>query len=91
VRGGYRIWDTSTSAPSRWALLAPWAIGFAVYQLINPGQVSWWRKMWTHVQAWLHFTPQSRMSASVISFVVAALTTLALDAATRGRTVEVPA
>ena len=36
--------------------------------------------MWGHVAAWLHFTPQTWMSASLLSFVVAALATLVLGA-----------
>src|SRR6202035_1179261 len=34
-----RHWDLSAAAPSRWAMLLPWAAGFVVYQLINPGYV----------------------------------------------------
>src|SRR5215475_13399578 len=73
-------WDTSATAPSRWSLLVPWAVGFIAYQLINPGSIGWWVTAWTHVQRWIHFTPESWMSASVISFVVAAVLTLAMGA-----------
>lgn len=71
-------WDTSIDAPTRWSRLVPWATGVVVYQLINPGGVGWWRDAWTHVQGWLHFTPQSWMSASLLSFAVAAVMTFAL-------------
>jgi putative hydroxymethylpyrimidine transporter CytX len=80
-----RPWDTSETAPSRWSLLVPWVVGFIAYQLINPGSIGWWMTTWTHVQGWLHFTPQSWMSASVFSFLVAALLTLAMGPITARR------
>ena len=57
-------------------MLVPWVVGFVVYQLINPGYVLWWQTMWAHIDDWLGFTPASWMSASMLSFVVAALVTL---------------
>lgn len=89
-RGGHRTWDTSTSARPQWTMLAPWLIGFLVYQLINPGQVGWWVTAWTHVQTWLHFTPESWMSASVLSFVAAGLITVAIDLARPPRSSRLP-
>jgi putative hydroxymethylpyrimidine transporter CytX len=80
VRRGYRSWDTSATAASRWSMLAPWLLGFCAYQLVNPGTIGWWARAWGHVQAWLHFTPQPWMSASVVSFVVAFLAALAVGA-----------
>ncbi|MGI8759820.1 MAG: purine-cytosine permease family protein [Jatrophihabitantaceae bacterium] len=82
--GRARGWDVSAGAPTRWMMVLPWALGFCAYQLINPGQVDpskpgfidWWVHSWTGLQSWLHFTPQGWMSASVISFVVAAVATL---------------
>ena len=73
-------WDLSERARTRWSTLVPWALGFVAYQLVNPGYLSWWTRMWGHVQSWLHFTPQTWMSASLLSFVVAALATLVLGA-----------
>ena len=78
-------WDTSDRAPSRWSLLVPWAVGFISYQLINPGSIGWWVTAWTHVQRWIHFTPESWMSASVASFLVAGVVTLAMGAFERPR------
>jgi nucleobase:cation symporter-1, NCS1 family len=78
VGGGHRSWDTSTTAASRWWMLVPWLLGFAAYQLVNPGYIGWWVSAWAHVQHWLHFTPQSWMSASVVSFVVAFVAALPL-------------
>jgi purine-cytosine permease-like protein len=79
VLRGYRSWDTSASAAPRWAMLVPWLLGFAAYQLVNPGYIGWWVRWWGHVQSWLHFTPQSWMSASVVSFVVAFVVALPLS------------
>jgi len=74
--GGRRSWNTSQSAPSRWWMLLPWAAGFVAYQLINPGGIARWAAAWTRVQGWLHFVPQSWMSASALSFLVAAVLTV---------------
>jgi nucleobase:cation symporter-1, NCS1 family len=74
--GGRRAWDTRPTAPSRWWMLLPWAAGFCVYQLINPGGIARWASAWAHVQQWLHVTPQTWMSASVLSFLVAAVLTV---------------
>jgi nucleobase:cation symporter-1, NCS1 family len=68
-------WDLGQDVSPRWGTLVPWALGFVAYQLINPGSVSWWTQLWGHVQSWLNFTPQSWMSASLLSFAVAALAT----------------
>ena len=70
-------WDTSEQARSRWPMLLPWAAGFIVYQLINPGYLSWWVSAWTWVRHQIGFTPASWMSASIASFLVAGLLTLA--------------
>ncbi len=73
--GGRRRWNASTHAPARWSMLVPWALGFAAYQLINPGAIGWWVTMWGHVASGLGFTPASWMSASIVSFAVAAVAT----------------
>jgi NCS1 family nucleobase:cation symporter-1 len=74
-------WDVSEQARSRWPVLLPWAAGFIVYQLINPGYLSWWVSAWTWVRHQIGFTPASWMSASIGSFLVAALLMLAGGAA----------
>jgi putative hydroxymethylpyrimidine transporter CytX len=71
-----RAWDLSETARTRWLVLVPWAAGFVVYQLINPGYVVWWQSMWAHLDSWAGFTPSSWMSASLLSFLVAAVVTL---------------
>ncbi|TDD93392.1 purine-cytosine permease family protein [Actinomadura rubrisoli] len=76
VSGGGPGWDTSRTAPSRWGMVVAWAAGFVAYQLINPGTVSRWAGYWEDVRDALHFTPQSWMSASLSSFLVAAAAAL---------------
>jgi nucleobase:cation symporter-1, NCS1 family len=71
-----RRWNLSAGARSRWLMLLPWAAGFVTYQLINPGYVSWWVSAWTSFGRLIGFTAQSWMSASILSFAVAALITL---------------
>jgi NCS1 family nucleobase:cation symporter-1 len=71
-----RRWDLSAAARSRWLMLVPWAAGFVTYQLINPGYVSWWASAWTSIGHAIGFTPASWMSASILSFAVAAAITL---------------
>jgi purine-cytosine permease-like protein len=71
-------WDLSERAGTRWTMLLPWAAGFVMYQLVNPGYVTAWATAWTRVATWLGFTPQSWMSASIMSFAVAAAVTAAV-------------
>jgi nucleobase:cation symporter-1, NCS1 family len=68
-----RSWDLSETAPARWLMLLPWLAGFAAYQLINPGAIDWWSRLWNDLR-W--FEPQSWMSASILSFLVAAIATV---------------
>jgi nucleobase:cation symporter-1, NCS1 family len=74
--GAARRWDLSDHARSRWAMLVPWAAGFVVYQLINPGYISWWASAWTSFARDIGFTPASWMSASILSFAAAGTVTL---------------
>ena len=88
-----RDWDVSADAPTRAIMLLPWALGFLAYQLINPGQVGWWARGWARIDTWVHVTPRPWMSASVLSFAVAALATalllpLARRAGVAGRSLE---
>lgn len=79
-RGG---WDVSDRAPARWSMIVAWAVGIATYQLINPGNVGWWSRLWTNAQDALGFTPSSWMSASLLSFLAAALVTGAIGVLSR--------
>jgi putative hydroxymethylpyrimidine transporter CytX len=73
-------WDLSERARTRWLMLLPWVAGFVMYQLINPGYIGWWVTMWGDVASGIGFTYESWMSASILSFVVAAVITLLLGA-----------
>ncbi|WP_078910935.1 purine-cytosine permease family protein [Streptomyces sp. NRRL WC-3742] len=76
---GRHGWNLSADAPSRWLMLLPWLLGFAVYQLIAPTQVAdWWTDFWASAREALHFTPQQWTSASLFAFLVPALVTWAL-------------
>jgi purine-cytosine permease-like protein len=70
-------WEPADHVRRRFAMFAPWTLGFVVYQLINPGYISWWVSVWTHLGRLVDFRAPSWMSASICSFVVAALATLA--------------
>jgi NCS1 family nucleobase:cation symporter-1 len=78
-----RLWDLSADARSRWSMLLPWAVGFVIYQLINPGYVSWWASAWSSFGHDIGFTPASWMSASILSFCAAGIMTLLVRGATR--------
>jgi hypothetical protein len=78
-------WDLGTTSRVRWSTLLPWALGIVAYQLINPGQLGWWTALWQHVDDVLGFAPQSWMSASILSFLVAAVATLLLGGLSRRR------
>jgi putative hydroxymethylpyrimidine transporter CytX len=79
VAGRSKHWDVSVTAKSRWGMLVAWLVGLAVYQLINPGAVGAWSDMWSKFGAWLHFTPASWMSASLLSFLAAGIVAYAGD------------
>ena len=78
-------WNVGDAAPARWSTLVPWVLGFATYQLVYPGGISWWVTGWTWIADRLHFSYQSWMSASVLSFVVAAVLTVPITVASRRR------
>jgi hypothetical protein len=63
-------------------MLLPWAVGFAAYQLINPGYISWWVSAWAWIGRHIDFTAASWMSASILSFLVAAVMTLLVGVVT---------
>ncbi|WP_228553670.1 purine-cytosine permease family protein [Catenulispora pinisilvae] len=85
-RGRQGRWDLSERSPARPAMLLPWALGFVVYQVLNPGSVDWWAHGWMHVQDWIHVHPGWWASASLYSFAAAALATGAIVALDRRRT-----
>ncbi|MEV5651410.1 cytosine permease [Nocardia sp. NPDC052254] len=83
---GRRGWDLSETAPARPLLLVPWLLGFAVYQVLNPGSVQWWARIWSRVQDVLGVHPGWWSSASLYSFLVAAGCTAVLVRIERVRT-----
>jgi NCS1 family nucleobase:cation symporter-1 len=79
-------WDTTGGAGPRLAMLLPWAAGFVAYQLVNPGLVGPWQRLWTSVQEALGFTPPGWLSASLTGLAVAAAGALVAGlAGRRGR------
>lgn len=80
ARASGEQWDLSERSRSRALMLLPWLAGFVVYQWINPGFVTWWAEFWTWTRP---FEPQSWMSASILSFLVAAVITVPLRLAYR--------
>jgi nucleobase:cation symporter-1, NCS1 family len=80
---GHLRWDVAEHAPSRWSMLLPWLAGFCVYQLVNPGLIPRWATTWTDIARGLHFTSQTWMSASLLSFVAAAALTVVVRLADR--------
>lgn len=78
-----RHWDLSAAARSRWAMLLPWAGGFVVYQLINPGYVSWWASTWVTFGRDVGFPRAGWMSASILSFCTAGILTLLVSGVAR--------
>jgi len=68
-------WDLSEHARSRPSMLFAWVVGFITYQLINPGYISWWVTGWTRFGNAIGFHAQTWMSASLLSFFMAGITT----------------
>ncbi|WP_042431931.1 purine-cytosine permease family protein [Streptacidiphilus anmyonensis] len=73
-------WDMSEQAPTRWLMLLPWALGFVLYELINPAALpyGWWTSLWADLQKFTHIHPTSWTSASLFSFLIAGGVTFAL-------------
>ncbi|QIS22705.1 purine-cytosine permease family protein [Nocardia terpenica] len=72
---GRRGWDLSENAPARPLMVLPWLLGFAVYQLFNPGSVDWWARFWVRVQDGIGVHPGWWSSASLFSFLAAGAAT----------------
>jgi nucleobase:cation symporter-1, NCS1 family len=80
--------DLSRWAPSRPLMVVAWVVGLVAYQLVNPGGAPVWSDAWTALRDALGIAPPSWLSASLLSFVVAALVAAGLAALERRR--EVP-
>ncbi|TWP36408.1 allantoin permease [Leekyejoonella antrihumi] len=81
--GGRRTWDLTEQARHRPLMLLPWVVGFVAYQMTSPGEVDRWSSLWVHLDDAVGFVPQEWMSASVCSFIVAAVATAAVHLAAR--------
>jgi purine-cytosine permease-like protein len=79
ARRGYADQDHSVTAPSRPLMLVAWLVGLVVYQLVNPGGLTGWSDLWTGLQGVLGFSPPSWLSASLVSFLCAAVFAAALS------------
>jgi putative hydroxymethylpyrimidine transporter CytX len=90
LRARGTAWDISPTAPLRPAMLAAWAAGFLVYQVINPGSITHWSDLWTSMGTRLHTLGHPWLSASIASFAVAMLLALPF-AAPRPEAVSVSA
>ncbi|NNH75489.1 allantoin permease [Nocardia uniformis] len=75
---GRRAWNLDQDSPGRPLMLLPWAIGFVTYQLLNPGSISWWADFWRKVQDATGIHATWWTSASLFSFLVAAVATALL-------------
>ncbi|GAB2868281.1 putative hydroxymethylpyrimidine transporter CytX [Actinocorallia aurea] len=75
-------WNTAPDAPARWSMVAAWIGGFVTYQLINPGELGAWKEFWNGVQEALGLTVQPWMSASLLSFLIAAVLALVIGRVT---------
>ncbi|MQA94307.1 MAG: allantoin permease [Streptosporangiales bacterium] len=66
-----REWNISTDAPVRYGMLLAWVLGFVAHHVVAPGGGGWWTHLWTEAQRLIGYTPQSWVSASLLSFLVA--------------------
>ncbi|WP_306365225.1 cytosine permease [Nocardia sp. CC227C] len=82
---GRRSWNLAQNAPARPLMLLPWAIGFVTYQLFNPGSIGWWADFWRTVQDATGIHPGWWSSASLFSFLAAAVVTAAVVLVQRRR------
>lgn len=84
VLGGALRWNTEESAPARWSMLLPWALGFVAYWLTTSAlTVEPWDALWAAVREAIGFTRQPWMNGALGAALVAALVTLAVGAVTR--------
>jgi nucleobase:cation symporter-1, NCS1 family len=65
--------DLSRWAPSRPLMIVAWAVGLVAYQLVNPGGAPVWSDAWIALREALGLAPPSWLSASLLSFLVAAV------------------
>jgi NCS1 family nucleobase:cation symporter-1 len=77
--------DLSRWAPSRPLMVVAWLVGLVTYQLVNPGGAPGWSDAWSALRDALGLVPPTWMSASLLSFLVAAVVAGALAVLERRR------
>ncbi|MET0967019.1 MAG: cytosine permease [Nakamurella sp.] len=82
---GGRQWNVTPNAPFRPGMAVAWALGFVIYQLINPGAIPGWSDAWASLADVLHTTGHPWLSASLASFLVAFVVALPIARSTRNR------
>jgi NCS1 family nucleobase:cation symporter-1 len=82
---GGRNWNVSTDAPFRPGMAVAWALGFVIYQVINPGAIPGWSDAWTGVAEALHLIGHPWLSASLASFLLAFVVALPIARSVRSR------
>ncbi|MEV0613600.1 cytosine permease [Nonomuraea sp. NPDC050404] len=86
VLGGAGRWNTAHDAPSRWAMLIPWALGFVAYWLTtSTPSVAAWDAFWAGAREAIGFTRQTWMNGALGAALVAGLVTLLLGLLLRRR------
>lgn len=87
-------WDLSDRARLRPGPVAAWVLGFATYQLVNPGYLEAWARPWTALREALGLGGAlTSLGASFTSFAVAAVAAALLGLSSRaaaGRTPQPP-
>ncbi|GAA3719661.1 putative hydroxymethylpyrimidine transporter CytX [Nonomuraea antimicrobica] len=84
VLGGAGRWNTAQDAPSRWAMLVPWALGFVAYWLTtSTPTVPAWDGLWAGLREAIGFARQPWMNGALGGALVAALVTLVIGLLTR--------
>jgi nucleobase:cation symporter-1, NCS1 family len=84
--GRYVSGDLSRWAPSRPLMVVAWVVGLVAYQLVNPGGAPVWSDAWIALRDALGLAPPSWLSASLLSFLVAAVVAAGLARLERRRT-----
>lgn len=80
-------WDVSGTAPFRWQPAVAWLIGFATYQIVNPGTVSGWSSFWLGVQQRIfdHQPVPGWLGATYTSIIISMLAAVVLGRLGRPR------
>ncbi|WP_157248458.1 purine-cytosine permease family protein [Nonomuraea typhae] len=84
VLGGRNRWNTGEDAPARWAMLLPWALGFAAYWVTTSSvTVPAWDNLWKPLREAVR---QPWMNGALGGAIVAAVVTLLIGLLSGART-----